>query len=384
MTRSRAIFGLFAASLLAAAPASFAAGGVAGHVEEHAALPEIPSPRPPLVTGEVDTARFRILYTARSEGSARALAGRIEAVRDDFQKVLGRDWPGVTEIRVGLGREEMNALALPGGKPPAWAEALAYPGRNIILLDGNSLLRPEGEITLRHELSHAALGQISNAWPRWFQEGMAMYLTGDRFSVAQYTAMFRAVTQDRLLHLETLAEDWPQHPQDVEVAYAESVTYVSHLIDEYGPAKMSALLEDVKDGAPFELAFARAFKTSLRVDEDAWRKTLPGRYSWTPILTGGSALWGLTTILLVGAWLRRRRLHALKLAEMAAQEAAEDAALKLARAVQELPAGEEPAQAEELPWPVPSIASSAAEPKGEGEEDPDLDENGLPRGRVLH
>lgn len=414
MSRPRAIVGLFLAGLLslatvaAAEPGGAPAGsfGPAEHHEVHTVLPSVPSERPALVSGEVDTARFRILFTKGSEGSARALAERIEAVRDDFQKVLGRDWPGITEIRMGLGRDEMNALALPGGTPPAWAEALAYPGRNIILLDAHSLLKPDGEITLRHELSHAALGQIAQGWPAWFQEGMAMYLTGDRFSVAQYTAMFRAVTQDRLFHFKTLSEDWPQHPQDVEIAYAESVAFVSHLVGDYGPDKMSALLDDVQQGAPFELAFARAFRTSLDVEEDAWRKTLPSRYSWTPIVTGGSALWLVISLLTVAAWLRRRRQHAIAMAELAAQEAAEDAAERLTRAAQGLPpADQAPA---EISWPgFPVESGSDPEPESEPAEadpgfssafedetgadenpesnsDDDVDEDGIPRRRVLH
>ncbi|HSP78061.1 MAG TPA: hypothetical protein VLQ93_06005, partial [Myxococcaceae bacterium] len=78
----------------------------------------VPQPRPELVTGELETPRFRILYTAKSQGAARELAKSIESVRDAFMGVLGRDWPGVTEIRVGVGRPEFEALALPGGEPP--------------------------------------------------------------------------------------------------------------------------------------------------------------------------------------------------------------------------------------------------------------------------
>lgn len=303
-------------------------------------LPDVPTAQPEIATGAVTTKRFRIVYTARSEGSARALAERIESVRDEFVRVLGRDWPGTTEIRIGLGREEMSALALPGGRPPKWAEALAYPGRNIILLDGLSLLKPEGEVTLRHELSHVALGQISTEWPRWFQEGIALYLTGDRFSVTQYSAMFRAVTQERLFRFQDLAEDWPQHAGDVEIAYAQSVVFVSHLVDRHGPQRFSELVGHVEGGAHFEVAFARAFRASLTVEQEAWEKDLPNRYSWWPILTGGSVVWVAASVLTFAGWLRRRRVLAKRLEEMAEEDAeedlAQDPALRLSRAAQSL------------------------------------------------
>jgi hypothetical protein len=290
---------------------------------------EISVPPPTLVTGEVSTPRFRVRFTERSEGVSRTLAGRLEQVRDAFQDVLGRDWPGVTEIRVGMGRDELRQLA-PSLEPvPRWAEALAYPERNLILLDARSLVQPSGEVTLRHELSHVALGQLGRGWPRWFQEGVAMYLTGDRFSLTQYAAMFRAVTNDRLFDFQDLAESWPQQPQDVEIAYAQSVVFVAHLVDHFGSEKLGELLDHVRAGAPFEVAFARAFQTSVGVEQHAWQQELPSRYSWVPIVTGGSVFWSAAAVLAVAAWIRRRRVQGLRRAELAAQEAAEDAAAKL-------------------------------------------------------
>lgn len=347
--RLRSVCAALAVAVIALSPhpAAYAAGTdgpVAPHGEGlHVALPkdEAARHRPAVVTGEVTTKRFRILHTRHSEGAARTLAGRIENVRDDFQRVLGRDWPGVTEIRLGVGRQEMEALALPGGKPPAWAAAIAYPGHNIMLLDALSLVKPEGEVTLRHELSHVALGQLSDRWPRWFQEGVAMYLTGDRFSVSQYSAMFRAVTTERLFLFDTLTDDWPDHPGDVEIAYAQSVIFVSWMANRYGPDRFGALIDHVQSGSEFETAYAVAFQATLSVDEEAWRKTLANRYSWTPIVTGGTAFWGLISLLTVVAWFRRRRVQALKMAELAAQDAAEDAATRLSRAMQSFPPAED-------------------------------------------
>jgi hypothetical protein len=334
MTGLRRFFSaLFLGALLLGAWPGFADPGGPTHGELGGEVPSVPAGRPALVTGELVTERFRILYTARSAGSARALSERVEATRDAFRDVFGRDWPGVTEIRLAMGREEMEALALSGSRVPKWAEALAWPSHNVILVDALSLLKPSGEVTLRHELSHVALGQLSSAWPRWFQEGVAMYLTGDRFSVTQYAAMFRAVTQKRLFDFQDLAQGWPDHPADVEVAYAQSVTFVAHLAQRYGRERLGELVDQVQGGAPFEVAFARAFLTSLGVEQESWAEGLPSRYSWSPILTGGTVVWSGAAILLVAGWARRRRVKALRLLEMSAQEAAEEASRRLAEAV---------------------------------------------------
>ncbi|HEY0093671.1 MAG TPA: hypothetical protein VGB96_05070, partial [Archangium sp.] len=118
----------------------------AGHAQGHVEPALVPTAPPGLVVGAVDTPRFHILYTARSQESSRQLAGGIESIRDAFVSVLGRDWPGTTEVRVGMGREEFEALALPGGEPPGWAVALAYPAHRIILLNAQTLAGPEGQV----------------------------------------------------------------------------------------------------------------------------------------------------------------------------------------------------------------------------------------------
>jgi hypothetical protein len=302
----------------------------AGHANGGAEPAMVPIPRPALVVGELATPRFRILYTAKAEGAARRLATTIESVRDTFVGVLGRDWPGVTELRMGLGREEFEALALPGGAPPGWAVALAYPAHRIVLLNALTLAGPEGQVTLRHELAHVALGQLGRAWPRWFQEGLAQTLTGENFSMTHYAALFRAITQEKVFRFEHLADAWPDLPSDVEIAYAQSAAFVAWLSARYGPEGMGRLVDEVGTGQPFEQAFGKAFHTSLWVEEMEWREGMAARYGWLPLTTSSSLLWLGATGLVVAAYARRRQQKAAKLQEMEAQEAAEEAAMRAA------------------------------------------------------
>lgn len=274
-----------------------------------------------MVAGTLRTDRFQILYTEKSQGAAKALGKRIEGIRDDFEKILGRDWSGITEIRLGVGRGEFEALAIPGWVPPKWSVALAYPERNIILLDALSLSEPDGPRTLRHELSHVALGQLGGSWPRWFQEGMAMYLTGDRFSIAQYASLYASIRQARVWHFEDLAVDWPDEPEQVSSAYAQSVSFVAFIVQQHGYPALGELIDHVQRGDAFETGFAKAFKTSIWVDENEWRAQLVARYSWIPILTGGSAMWGLLSLVCVGIYFRQRALVARRRLAMDAAEA---------------------------------------------------------------
>lgn len=296
---------------------------------------DIPSSGPvteaSLQTSELRTARFRIVYTARAKGAAEVLSRDLEAVRDDIARLLGRDWPGVTEIRVGFGREEYEALSLPGGRPPSWAIALAYPGKNLVLVEAHSLVSGDGPLTLRHELVHAALGQFGTVWPHWFQEGLAQELTGERkWHMQQVATLTRAVTQDRVFFFDDLAGHFPSLPDDVEIAYAQSVAFVEFLRDRHGSLAFQRLIERVEGGDSFEKAFGVAFYVPLSMEEEAFRKELPRRYPWWPLLlSGGTLVWVGTSALVVLAFIRRRKaVNALR-AEQLRVETLHEAAKSL-------------------------------------------------------
>lgn len=263
----------------------------------------------PLATATVETARFRIVHTPRAKGAAEFLAGQLEPVRDDIARLVGRDWPGVTELRLGYGREEYEALAPPGERPPSWAVALAWPDANVVLVEAHSLVQGDGQLTLRHELVHVALGQLGRGWPRWFQEGLAQSLTGERkFRVEHFATLTRAVTQDRVFRFEDLAQGFPRYPDDVAIAYAQSVAFVEFLRERHGPWAFRLLLDRVAEGDNFEKAFGVAFRSPLSVEETAFREELPRRYPWWPLLlSGGTLLWVAGAGLLVVGGLRRRR-----------------------------------------------------------------------------
>mgnify|MGYP002349540977 CR=1 FL=1 len=265
-----------------------------------------PPPPPPLA--ELSTPRFVIRYTQQAEGMARVLSRDVESMRDDVASLLGRDWPGVTEIRLGTGREQYEALALPGGPPPEWAIALAYPGRNVVLLEANSLLGPDGRKTLKHELVHVALGQFATGWPRWFQEGLAMELTGERqWRMEQFATMTTAVTSGRLYDFRQLEAGFPASAHGAEVAYAQSAAFVEFLRQRNGRGAFLRLIDRMAQGDNFEKAFGVAFYVPISIEEAAFFRELPRRYPWWTVLLSSSALWAAMSVLLVVGYFRRRR-----------------------------------------------------------------------------
>lgn len=176
-----------------------------------------------------------------------------------------------------------------------------------------------------------------------------MHLSGERSSISLYAALFRAVHQQRVYPFRDLARRWPDRPEDVEIAYAQSEAFVAFLLGRHGPDGLGKLIDEERAGAPFELAFARAFKTTVGLEEIAFRERLPARYAWLPFTVTSSLVWIAAAALCVLGYVRVRRVKALHLAQMEAEEAAEAAALRIIQAEAGAAGEEAPGEPPESP-----------------------------------
>jgi hypothetical protein len=282
-------------------------------------------------TASIALPQFEIVYTADASNAAHLLSRAIGDERAALATRVGEDYPGRTTVYVGRGAAELKALAGPGLNPPPWASGMAVPQRNLLLFDSTALLSDDARHLVRHELAHLSLAAGGGTWPRWFQEGFAMAHAGE-WSLGQYAAMYRAVARGAAIPLRNLSDEWPDRAMEREVAYAESAAFVQFLGSTDDGAALRALIRTVRGGASFDSAFVSAFGRPLEDEESAWRASARQRYTWVPLLTGTGTLWGAITVLFLVAYARVRRRRSARLATLAAQEKALEAAQRIARA----------------------------------------------------
>ena len=88
------------------------------------------------------------------------------------------------EVRVARTADEMSALAPQELPPPSYASGVAYPPLRLVILSLTAPVGAEptdlGEL-FRHELAHVTLEDAVQAHhvPRWFNEGLAVYESGE-------------------------------------------------------------------------------------------------------------------------------------------------------------------------------------------------------------
>jgi hypothetical protein len=121
--------------------------------------------------------------------------------------------------------------------------------------------------------------------------------------------------------LEELTDVFPAQPERARLAYLESWAAVRHLLRR-GP--IEPLLARVAAGEEFDTAFEGVYGQTPEAFADALADEVERHWRFLPLLTSGTSLFGLMTVLfLLAAWRmrvkRRRRLAAWAEAEAAAE-----------------------------------------------------------------
>ena len=151
---------------------------------------------------------------------------------------------------------------------PMWADGLFDPVLGRIQVPVQDALADRAWLTrvLRHEFVHALLhDQLSpsiSAIPTWLNEGLAMELSGDRWS-----DLDQVMKQEfTLIPLPALEGAWGGLSSDAAtVAYLEAHSAVHYLIDRFGMSRVQELLAHLK--AKQSLAAAMQSQLSLSYEQ---------------------------------------------------------------------------------------------------------------------
>jgi hypothetical protein len=257
-----------------------------------------------------------------------------DAFRQQLRELFG--YPVLERVTVRVARTpgEMATLAPAGSPYPKYAEGVAYPSLELVLLTIEPLhpnsVHDLGEV-FRHELSHVALHEALQGRhvPLWLNEGFAIHLSGES-SFARLQTLWTATLAETLIPLAQLDQRFPDDIVQTPIAYAESADVVRHLLRTRYNQRFIAMLRRVRGGEAFASAMNdaygfQAYGVGMASLEDEWRREVAKRYSFWPVLFSGSVFWvGAFGLFVVGHF-RRRKQHRLTLERWAIEEAAAEA-----------------------------------------------------------
>lgn len=216
------------------------------------------------------------------------------------------------------------AIAPRSGAPlreaPAWSAAVAQPERHFIVLSGPALRTTRLDLreTIAHELSHLALstrlGSIGWA-PRWFDEGLAMELSGYRRAADALRGWGRGP-----VGLDELTDAFPRNATLAQQAYLESAAAVRRLRNR---GNLRPLLDRLAAGEEFDVAFAATYGERLDHFTMLVSKEVSRHARWVGLLTGTFSIGGVMTVLFIIGVVRQRQRNARRRREWEARESDE-------------------------------------------------------------
>ena len=189
-----------------------------------------------------------------------------EAIKDlqSIQQDLGGKLTGPVNLWVYRSQEDFH------GAMPAqihdWAggRAFFYVHQASIVIENSRDNRLQRD--LPHELTHLVFYALTaiGISPVWFDEGMAMY--HQIYHEPEMLDRFhKALNEQNLLRLSTIARDFPSDSDKADLAYAQSWQFVDYLYTIYGQQKMQDLIKAMHQK---DLAFGEDLVKVLGIDED--------------------------------------------------------------------------------------------------------------------
>lgn len=276
----------------------------------------------------------------RAERGMERIAERVAESARDSLRAIAEDLPGLptprsVEIRLVKRAEDLALAAPPGRGAPPWAIGVAYPDANVVVAAYRRGPVP-GDIdaVVIHELAHLALGAaLGPRAPRWLHEGFA-YRHSSEFSLERARTLTGMAWSGDVIPLAELDRSFPAAEDAAQRAYAQSYDFVNFLArrgryqgpeDDGNPWPFRQLLADLARGESLDQAARSQYTSSLQQLFDEWRASLRDRYLTIPASVLGAALWVLCAVLLILAFVRKRRQGRVTLARWADEEAGQPA-----------------------------------------------------------
>jgi len=198
-----------------------------------------------------------------------------------------------------------------GERFPDWGAAAAIPMRQQIVLKSPSRFqagRPLAEL-VAHEYSHLALAHRTGFGepPRWFDEGLAMYISME-WGWSNNLAMSRAAVFRQFIDLSEIDRVNRFGSDKAQVAYAQSYLAVKYFISQYGHDGINRFLNEIARGRPTDSALMASTGSNYADFEKEYYDFLSKRYNITSLLMDTSYFWiALAFLLALGGFLKFRR-----------------------------------------------------------------------------
>jgi hypothetical protein len=273
----------------------------------------------------IDHGRFTVVCFPTHEVLARSVLGWA-AANDTF--------PGLprpkARVVIAIAPDHDRFREWIGPSVPEWGAAVAFPSSGRIVLHGSGGASDVGDPreVLRHELAHLALYEyLGGIAPDWFEEGYASYAAHE-WSREDALATNVALALRGAPTLAELNDDLHGGSSRARDAYAFSFRAVADLAERNPARGLAPLLESWRRTRSLEHAMRLSYGITTTTFEREWRSRTRRRYGLLALVENVAFAGGVLALLLLPAYVGRRRRQRERLRDMVRADEARERALR--------------------------------------------------------
>lgn len=262
---------------------------------------------PTAMAKKIETDRF--IYYLDNPSMLKRCQTTLERVETKLQGIFGENLSYRADVYVVGDLNQFNAMT--ENMAPDWGAAVAIPYMKRMVLKSPEKfnLNKSLEELLAHEFTHLYLAdKVSfGELPRWFNEGMSMYMSSE-WGWSNNLSMSKAAAFGQLIPLRGIERINSFNEGKAQVAYAQSYLAVQFMIEHYSEKSVNVFVKELALGHPFDQAIYQATGSSMSEFEADYKIYLNQRFNWVSLFMDTILFWiFLAFVVIAGFWVKFRK-----------------------------------------------------------------------------
>ena len=230
----------------------------------------------------------------------------------DTSQFLGLPWQSQYTIVIAGSRDEFVELQPTTIPAPEWAGALTYPELGLVLIMTPGAMETGGSrywSLLQHEMVHLLLGDAESRHsirlPRWFQEGIATYVSGE-MTLSRLVQLGWAQATGATPDFRELEFTFPNQASRAGAAYARSYLFIRYVSQRFGEDAVARLVKESLQRGGLNSGVVAAFDLSMAELLAGFDQYARVKATWIPVITSSATIWGVITLLFFITFFRKK------------------------------------------------------------------------------
>jgi hypothetical protein len=253
-----------------------------------------------------ETPHFTVSYDHADERIALEIVRFVELDLSRISEDIGLTETLMIDIRVISSEDESDSIR----GFPDWGIGCAMPLEKAIAIKSPRLAAHPVDLRtlVAHEIAHVVLGsKCGNVEiPRWFDEGMAMYESGE-WKFGESVWLSWANVTHSLLPLSSIGRRFPENAGRAKLAYVESFSVILFLIDQFGRESFLEIIENVGELGSFDRAMQKSLGVSSSEFEREWQEWVEKEYGGFSVVLNTFFPMSLLLVIFFAAVILKRR-----------------------------------------------------------------------------